>query len=156
MRKTLITLFSLMLMACYCANAESILTVEYLDGNKAKEQLALLSKIEFNGNGNITFDYVSGGSKDFGNVSNTQKIVFSDGDLSSSKQETTSSISVYPNPSSETIRIEGMRDGQVVKIYSVAGKLERTSNESTINVSNLSNGEYFVVIGQTVAKLIKK
>lgn len=154
MRKTLITLFSL--MACYCANAESILTVEYLDGNKAKEQLALLSKIEFNGNGNITFDYVSGGSKDFGNVSNTQKIVFSDGDLSSSKQGTASSISVYPNPSSETIRIEGMRDGQVVKIYSVAGKLERTSNESTINVSNLSNGEYFVVIGQTVAKLIKK
>ncbi len=155
MKKTLITLFSLFTL--YGASAETLLTVEYLEGKSAQEQLAKLSKIEFDGKGNMTFNYNNGSTKDMGNVLNTQKIVFTEGEWTSAKQvAATQVVRIYPNPTTETIGIVGKESDQVVKIYSTTGNLVQTSNESNINVSKLPNGEYFVVIGQTVAKMVKK
>lgn len=155
MRKTLIGVFSL--LSCYLANAETILTVEYLDGREAKEQLAKLSKIVFDKSGNMTFSYNSGDTKDFGNVSTTQKIVFTEGTLSNiEKQSSESSIQVYPNPTAETIQIAGLKEGDVVKIYNNTGNVVLSSQDSEINVSQLANGLYFVVAGENVIKLIKK
>ncbi|MCQ2192458.1 MAG: T9SS type A sorting domain-containing protein [Paludibacteraceae bacterium] len=155
MKKTLITLFSFFTL--YGANAGTLLTVEYLDGKSAQEQLAKLSKIEFDSKGNMTFNYNNGSTKDMGNVLNTQKIVFTEGEWTSAKQAAaTQVVRIYPNPTTETIGIVGKESDQVVKIYSTTGCLVQTSNESNINVSKLPNGEYFVVIGQTVAKMVKK
>lgn len=154
MLKTLIT--GLMLTACCVAGAETILTVEYLDGKTAQKELAKVSKIVFDGNENVSLNLNDGNSKNLGNVSNMQKIVFAEGDLSSLTQSNAVSVKIYPNPTSESIIVEGVEDGQQVKIYSISGKLAQVSNESIINVGSLANGEYIVVVGQTVAKLIKK
>lgn len=154
MLKTLIT--GLMLTACCVAGAETILTVEYLDGKTAQKELAKVSRIVFDGSQNISLDLNDGNTKDLGNVSNVQKIVFADGELASVDQTNATSVKIYPNPTTESISIEGLEQGQQVKIYSISGKLAQVSNESVINVSSLSNGEYIVVAGQTVAKLIKK
>lgn len=154
MLKTLIT--GLMLTACCVAGAETILTVEYLDGKTAQKELAKVSRIVFDGSQNISLDLNDGNTKDLGNVSNVQKIVFADGELASVDQTNATSVKIYPNPTTESISIEGLEQGQQVKIYSISGKLAQVSNESVINVSSLSNGEYIVVVGQTVAKLIKK
>lgn len=154
MLKTLITGF--MLTACCVAGAETILTVEYLDGQAKQEQLAKVSKIVFDGSENISLDLNDGNTKALGNVSSVQKIVFADGVLTSANQVNATSIKIYPNPTTESISIEGIEDGQQVKIYSVSGKLAQVSNDSVINVASLANGEYIVVVGQTVAKMIKK
>lgn len=155
MRKTLIGVF--FLLTCCFANAESILTVEYLDGKEAQEQLAALSKIVFDKSGNMTFSYNSGDTKDFGNVSGIQKIVFSEGEFTNVEtQSSGTTIQVYPNPSAETITIVGMNEGEIVKIFNQQGVLTLTSTASEINVNQLANGQYFVVIGNTVVKLIKK
>lgn len=145
-----------MLFACLGVSAETILTVEYLDGKTAQEQLAKVSKIVFDNGENISISYSDGGSKDFGKISNTQKIVFAEGEISSVEQSSAASVKIYPNPTTESISVDGLSEGQEVKIYSVSGKLAISTNESVINVGNLSNGEYIVVAGQTVAKIIKK
>lgn len=155
MKKTLIGVFSL--LTCCFVNAETILTVEYLDGTEKREQLEKLSKIVFDNSGNMTFDYNSGDNKDFGNVSTTQKIVFSEGVLTKvDNQSADESVKVYPNPSTESISIVGLKDGETVKIYNMVGTLVLTSRDSEINVSQLADGQYFVVVGNTILKLIKK
>lgn len=155
MRKTLIGVFSL--LTCCFANAETILTVEYLNGQEAKEQLAVLSKIVFDKSGNMTFSYNSGDSKNLGNVSDVQKIVFAEGEITSIEKQTSgTSIQIYPNPTAESISIVGMKEGETVRIFNQLGVLTLTSQSSEINVNQLTNGQYFIVVGETVVKLIKK
>lgn len=144
-------------MSCCFANADTILTVEYFDGNEKQEQLEKLSKIVFDKNGNITFDYNSGDTRDFGNVSNTRKIIFSEGVLSQTDNLSSETpIRIYPNPAAETISIVGMSDGESARIYTLSGTLVLTSQSSEINVGTLANGQYLVVVGNSISKLIKK
>ncbi len=153
MRKTLIGVFSL-LNLCF-ASAETILTVEYLDGSEKKEQLEKLSKIVFQ-NGNIAFDYNSGETKDFGDLSNTQKIVFSDGVITKVDEKSSATVQVYPNPTAESISIVGKKDGEFVKIYNMLGTLVLSSPESEIYVNSLADGSYIIIVGNSIIKLIKK
>lgn len=155
MRKTLIGVFSL--LSCYFANADTILSVEYNDGNNSKEQMEKLSKIAFDKSGNMTFVYNNGDTKDFGILSNTQKIIFSEGVLANvDDRSSASSIHVFPNPTEETIKVVGLADGEFVKIYNLVGTLVLVSQSSEINVSHLADGQYLVVVGISIIKLIKR
>lgn len=155
MRKTLIGVFSL--LSCYFANADTILSVEYNDGNNSKEQMEKLSKIAFDKSGNMTFVYNNGDTKDFGILSNTQKIIFSEGVLANvDDRSSASSIHVFPNPTEETIKVVGLADGESVKIYNLVGTLVLVSQSSEINVSHLADGQYLVIVGNSIIKLIKR
>jgi len=155
MRKTLIGVFSL--LSCYFANADTILSVEYNDGNNSKEQMEKLSKIAFDKSGNMTFVYNNGDTKDFGILSNTQKIIFSEGVLANvDDRSSASSIHVFPNPTEETIKVVGLADGESVKIYNLVETLVLVSQSSEINVSHLADGQYLVVVGNSIIKLIKR
>lgn len=145
------------LLSCYFANADTILTVEYLDGKDAKEQMEKLSKIAFDKSGNMTFVYNNGDTKDFGILSNTQKIIFSEGVLANvDDRSSASSIHVFPNPTEESIKVVGLSDGESVKIYNLVGTLVLVSQSSEINVSHLADGQYLVVVGNSIIKLIKR
>ena len=145
------------LLSCYFANADTILTVEYLDGKDAKEQMEKLSKIAFDNSGNMTFVYNNGDTKDFGILSNTQKIIFSEGVLANvDDRSSASSIHVFPNPTEETIKVVGLAEGESVKIYNLVGTLVLVSQSSEINVSHLADGQYLVVVGNSIIKLIKR
>lgn len=155
MKKRLITVLTL--FVCYCAYADSIVTVEYLDVSQAKEQLSKLSKIVFDKSGNVVFDYLSGTTKDFGTVSNTGKITFVEGDLTSYENvQAVPSVKVFPNPTTETVSVVGLEQGQMVSVYSASGLLVLRTAETEFNVSNLAKGQYFLVAGKSVVKLIKK
>ena len=58
------------------------------------------------------------------------------------------SISVYPNPAHDIIRIEtrSIASVQSVDLYNVTGQKVLSSNEKEINVSGLEPGVYFVRI----------
>lgn len=67
---------------------------------------------------------------------------------------------IYPNPSDNVIKITSEYSFSEVKIYSINGKLLKTSLSSEqIDISNLSTGIYFVEAisekGKSVQKLIK-
>lgn len=56
-------------------------------------------------------------------------------------------IKVFPNPSSNFIRIQGLKMKDYYKIYNVLGseiKKGRISNNEEINISNLDSGVYFL------------
>jgi len=62
-------------------------------------------------------------------------------------QKTETKISLYPNPASEFIKISTDKDVEV-KIYSVNGALVKQGKtvNKTLNVSDLSNGNYIIQI----------
>lgn len=72
-------------------------------------------------------------------------------------------ITIFPNPVAETLFItsEGIRI-ENIKIYSIRGNqvIEASANENSLDVSNLSEGLYFIEIssseGKSVQKFVKK
>ncbi len=57
-----------------------------------------------------------------------------------------SSVSVYPNPATEVINIKSDKKITEVSIYDAAGKIVKTTAETSINVENLAKGAYIVSI----------
>ncbi len=67
-------------------------------------------------------------------------------------------LSVYPNPTTEYVNLEGIEEGSIVTIYNLQGivVLETTFNNQPINVKELSNGMYTLQVEGVSVKLLKK
>ena len=68
-------------------------------------------------------------------------------------------MEVYPNPASETITIKGPLNDYVIYLYAMNGKLclqQGSSEGNSLNISQLSNGTYNLMIESKGAFLIKK
>lgn len=70
------------------------------------------------------------------------------------------SINIYPNPASETIRIESSgQPVEYIRIVDVAGRIVdeiKSRNNSTIDISDYTNGIYFFEINGGIYKVIKQ
>lgn len=80
--------------------------------------------------------------------------------LSSQNFEVENKISIYPNPSSDFISINGLQKNENIKIYSVLGQIVKTINvvqNQKIDIKNLKDGIYFLKFnnGNTI-KFMKK
>ncbi len=64
-------------------------------------------------------------------------------------------ISTYPNPTSDVIRIEGMEDGQIARLFNLNGRLVLSTNECEINLGNLPQGDYLLQVGTEIIKVVK-
>ena len=66
---------------------------------------------------------------------------------------------MYPNPAKDLVTIESVKDA-VVKIYSVNGQMLSQQNisegVSTIDLSNLNAGMYFISVNETMVKVVKQ
>lgn len=89
-----------------------------------------------------------------------ETLAFSEGDNTLSLSDASSTkFKMYPNPAAQTINITGITQSQDVRIYSLLGKeLHRQTiqQSNTLDISFLKPGIYFVQIGATTEKLIKK
>jgi hypothetical protein len=66
-------------------------------------------------------------------------------------------LSIYPNPANNTVSISGVDEIQKITIFSLLGKKEvEVSNKNFINVSQLSNGIYFIQIEKNNRTYLKK
>lgn len=80
------------------------------------------------------------------------------------RKGTNETLKIYPNPMSETLTIIGQQDGASMQLYNstlsrLATKftfLEKTSNRTVLDVSNLPNGIYFLKINSSFKKIIKQ
>jgi len=79
-----------------------------------------------------------------------------------SEERLITSLRVYPNPVNGQLRIknEELREGSIIKIYDISGKLILTyallmSEENVIDVSSLASGMYYLKIGNEMVKIIK-
>lgn len=83
---------------------------------------------------------------------------FSHSQLSTENFDTNNSVTIFPNPVSNTLTIQNIEiDGEVV-IYDATGKLimSKTTNQNSVDVSNLCNGLYFLELNNNGNKTIKK
>jgi hypothetical protein len=67
------------------------------------------------------------------------------------------SFSVYPNPATTTINVEGSTG--IVYLYNITGNMVLTqdlSQSSSINVSDLTNGIYLLKVDGEIIKVVKK
>ncbi|MEW4923911.1 carbohydrate-binding protein [Algibacter sp. 2305UL17-15] len=66
-------------------------------------------------------------------------------------------ISVFPNPAKNTLHIQG-KGVKSIKIYNTVGMLilNKTTDNTTIDVSQLSNGIYILQIDNTTSKITKR
>jgi len=75
-----------------------------------------------------------------------------------------SSIKIYPNPTTGQLRVVsgGISDGGDIQIYDIVGKLVQQSPvsalspETTIDISHLANGIYFLKVDNKMFKIVKK
>ena len=78
--------------------------------------------------------------------------------LNVNKNSTQLSVSFYPNPAKNQIKIKLNNSNNLksVKIYNNKGSLAFKSNKNMINVSKLPNGIYFIQIITSKGKAVKK
>lgn len=77
--------------------------------------------------------------------------------LSSNTYNLTDTISIYPNPTSEVIHIK-LQEGITLKsvnFYNVLGQSVKSANTSSISISDLNSGTYFVEIVTNKGQMIK-
>jgi hypothetical protein len=69
--------------------------------------------------------------------------------------EETTSFSVYPNPTNELLTIQGKSANGLVSLSDLNGTTVLSSTESTLNISQLPAGIYYVNMNGTCQKVIK-
>ncbi|MDN3491890.1 T9SS type A sorting domain-containing protein [Winogradskyella bathintestinalis] len=78
--------------------------------------------------------------------------------LSTDEFELSSNVNFYPNPASSEIQIDTLEIITSVSIMNLTGKIVKTikGNTNNINVSDLSNGVYFIKISTVNATVVEK
>lgn len=77
------------------------------------------------------------------------------GFTSAESHEQISGISVFPNPATDYITIEGLEHGTEIKLYDMLGKLVLSSTNDKLDIRALPVGKYIIRIGEVRKKLIK-
>ena len=125
---------------------------------KIKTKSSLVIGDSFSNSASIFFDY------NLPIITNTATTVVQV--LGTSKFDTNSSISIYPNPASDSLQINNPENLNIVsvQIFNLLGQVLSTSSNSfngnSIDISRLSAGNYLAVFatdeGKTAVKFIKK
>ena len=93
------------------------------------------------------------GSKEMVNQRANTKLVFG---TVTGVAENNVNVSVYPNPASNTLFIDGA-EGETVTVYDAMGRLVRKETYTgQLNIGNLKDGFYAVSVGDCVVRFTKK
>lgn len=157
--KTISATLLLLLAGCIYASAGEV-TVTPMSPGEAAYFMDNLSKISvapnFNEKSTLVFYDEQGEVVSEKPVHGRTKITFgsqpSEG-LSDVVSDNTT-ISFYPNPSTDFITIVGLQSPTLAKIYNLNGQLLISSMESHINVSNLQAGSYVLLVGTQCFKVL--
>jgi hypothetical protein len=78
-------------------------------------------------------------------------------DVSVNDYDESSEIEVYPNPTSDIIRINGINSHSHIQLYDAVGKkVLSATGQNTISLSELSDGMYTLIIQNKNETLAKK
>ncbi len=134
--------------------------------------------LQSGGHGNILLKIKSKGDLNIGSIVKKRADIFFDYNapidtgfentvfqtLSNSGFVKDNSISIYPNPTNSFVNIKSENNIQTIELYDVQGRILVTkmvsSNNEVLDISNKSNGIYFLKItseiGTKVEKIIKE
>lgn len=152
------------LMMSLTAMADNVpgITVEYLDSGTGDyvQAISAIGRIEFS-DGKATLVFKDDSTEELGEISSINRITFgevNEGDIPTELPQVEHKISVnaYPNPTADHLHIDGLQEGQTVRLFSTSGSLVYTGQEADINLSGMANGVYILQVGKEIIKIIKK
>jgi hypothetical protein len=75
-----------------------------------------------------------------------------------SENEVRQSLTIYPNPTSSVLNIQGINENSPYQIFDITGKLiiSGSLSQESVQVSNLTTGLYFINIEGQSQRFIKK
>ena len=71
-------------------------------------------------------------------------------------QTTTTNFTIYPNPTSNTIAIEGLSNAEEISVIDNKGTEVMKTHSHIIDFTNFSNGLYYIQTGNQSTKVIKQ
>lgn len=173
MKTKLFTLFLALMVSTGITQARSmdsqatpksdLLRVELLTGADKQHAIELIGQIRFDNDVMYLFDK---SSNELGNtpIKHIGKIVFlkdaNTNPHNSVNNVQINSVMVYPNPTTETLTVNGAQQNQIIRIYNLHGQqitaTHVTGENTEIHVGNLQQGTYLMQIGAEVIKIIKQ
>ena len=121
----------------------------YLNGNPIASSNLVTIPITTNGNYVVEVTYVNGCSKTSDPYTVTGVGI---------ERYEFNNFNVFPNPTKGLVTIKGANlNGKMIEVYSVVGKqvaLLTLNNDDTINLTNLSEGVYFVKVNDITKRII--
>jgi hypothetical protein len=151
-------LLSLLLAMVSGLSAQN-LVVKLNNGDENMDSLGEIRTLTFGGN-NLLVN-LKNGSTDTYALSDVWKIYFNNTvSVNEPDQDFGAVLTVYPNPASETVRIDGIPDGtRWLRIFQSDGRLviseQLSSDHVLVDISRLPKGLYFVNIDGCTAKFIR-
>lgn len=76
--------------------------------------------------------------------------------LSSVEEKILNDLIIYPNPASDFINVQGAPLNATFSIIDINGKLLQTSTDSKIDISNLNQGSYLILVESTLGNQIAR
>ncbi len=159
MRKTLLLLLFAVMSIGY-SMAETTLRIEYLDGAELTKMLSVVGRWEFTDGKFILVSTEGEVLAEKASVYDVRKVVFKSELTPVATDETTAQLTVYPNPTQDVLFIDGLTEGETVRIYSLEGRLlmsEVALHEDSVqlSVASLAEGTYLLQMGTEIVKIIK-
>ncbi len=159
MRKTLLLLLFAVMSIGY-SMAETTLRIEYLDGAELTTALSVVGRWEFTDGKFILVSTEGEVLAEKASVYDVRKVVFKSELTPTVTDETTAQLTVYPNPTQDLLFVDGLTEGETVRIYSLEGQLlisEVALHDGAVqlNVASLAEGTYLLQMGTEIVKIIK-
>ena len=160
MRKTLLLLLFAVMGFGYSV-AETMLRIEYLDGAELTTALSVVGRWEFTDGKFILVSTDGEVLAEKASVYDVRRVVFK-ADLGPNVEtdDATVQLTVYPNPTQDVLFVDGLTEGEVVRIYSLEGRLLMSEvalqgGAVQLRVASLAEGTYLLQIGTEIVKIIK-
>ena len=145
---------TLLLLGISSSLAWATLTIEWLNGTKQTEAISKIGKIVFIGD-KMSLTDVNGNLLAESEIDDVRKIVFVKEATKEITPQNEEEISVYPNPTSNILYINGLNKHEKVHLFDTNGKLVKSCQETELDMNDLSNGIYLLQIRTQVVKVIK-
>ena len=157
MRKTLLLLLFAVMSIGY-SMAETTLRIEYLDGAELTTALSVVGRWEFTDGKFILVSTEGEVLAEKASVYDVRRVVFLG--LNVETDDATVQLTVYPNPTQDVLFVDGLAEGEVVRIYSLEGRLLMSEvalqgGAVQLRVASLAEGTYLLQMGTEIVKIIK-
>ena len=150
--------FTMLILSIF-AYSQTDVKIKYYTGTEQGFNVSASGKLYFSGD-NLLVKPEATSTETSIPVSIVQKITFTDEVLATQEiGANKSNLQLYPNPSTNYIRIKSESKSLAVKIYSTSGQLIISGNyksDEDINVSKLNAGVYLIQANGVTIKFIKK
>lgn len=87
---------------------------------------------------------------------NFDKMTFTSNFVSTGEALKLNQLFVYPNPAESTLKIAGVDDISIVKVFNLQGALQLEFNSKELNIGELSSGTYLIQIQTTFGTVTKR